>query len=132
VKRALICLADNAIKYSYIGQRRNSSELYKVRVKVMIEGSHVKITFINYGIGFPREKFERIRDYSIRGQVQDAMKDQPGFGLGLPYAIEVFEKLGGWIEVTSVPSKSVSEDEKQNYLRYITTVEAALPILPRG
>ncbi len=132
VKRALNCLADNAIKYSFRGQRHDFSGLYEVRIKVMAADNYVRITLVNYGVGFPQEIFERIRDYTIRGKVQDTKKDRPGFGLGLPYAIEVFEKLGGWIEITSVPSKSASEEEIQNYLRYITTVEAALPVITRG
>jgi signal transduction histidine kinase len=131
VQSALTCLLDNAIKYSYSGYRGGTGLLYEVRVYVETTKEHVKTTIRNYGIGIPEDKLEAIKGYGYRGEVVDKDRPRLGTGLGLSYSIEVFEGLGGWIHVTSVPAKGATEEERKNYHRYITTVEAGLPISRR-
>jgi signal transduction histidine kinase/ligand-binding sensor protein len=130
VQRALNCLLDNAIKYSYCGQRREGG-LYEVRVWIIAEDHHVRVSISNYGIGIPEEKLSAIRGYGFRAAVADKKKSRLGTGLGLPFAINVFEELGGWIHLTSVAAESATEGERSTYHRYVTTVEAALPIARR-
>jgi signal transduction histidine kinase len=131
VQRALTCLLDNAIKYSYYGQHRDGGGLYEVRIGVVIEDGYVKTIMRNYGIGVPKDKLQALGEYGFRGEIADKKKPRLGTGRGLPFAIDVFEESGGWIHVTNSPADSASEQEKKSYHRYITTVEAALPIARR-
>ncbi|MBZ0285045.1 MAG: PocR ligand-binding domain-containing protein [Anaerolineae bacterium] len=128
VQRALTCLLDNAIKYSFYTQRRDGGGLYEVRVWFAVEDGYTKVTMRNYGIGIPEAKLANLREYGLRGNVPDKRKRRLGTGLGLPFAIDVFEESGGWIHITSIPAISATEEERKTYLRYITTVEAAMPI----
>jgi signal transduction histidine kinase len=131
IQRALTCLLDNGIKYSFVGQRRDGGGLHEVRIRVIIADGYVKVTMTNYGIGIPEEKLGAIRTYGLRGEVPDERRPRLGTGLGLPYAIDVFEEFGGWIHVTSLPASSATEVERRKYHRYITSVEAALPVTRR-
>jgi signal transduction histidine kinase len=132
VQRALTCLFDNAIKYSYFGNRTDEGGLFQIRVDLRVDGEYVKTTIKNYGIGIPEHKLKALRDYGIRGNVYDSKRTRLGTGLGLPIAIDAFESFGGWIHISSVPVDSAIESEKQKYHRYITTVEAALPCSRRS
>ncbi len=131
VQRALTRLLENAIKYSYAGTSLVTGKLYEVSVGVMTQNDYIKTVMTNYGIGIPEEKLDKIRQYGYRGQVVDEKRVRLGQGLGLPFAIEAFEELGGYINLTSVPSETATEEERKKYLRYITTVEAGLPITRR-
>lgn len=132
IERALTCLVDNAIKYSFRGWRQEISRLYEVRIGVIVEENYIKVMLNNYGIGIPKEKLEAIREYGFRANVIDEKKKRLGTGLGLPFAIDVFEESGGWLHIDSVVAESATEEEKKIYLRYVTTVEAVLPILRRN
>ena len=132
VQRALTNLLDNAIKYSYVGIRRETGKPHEVRVWFTISDGYAKIMMENFGIGFTKEKLEALAQYGLRGKVGDRWIARTGYGLGLPLAIEVFEELGGWIHITSEPAAWATEAEIDNYHRYITQVEAALPIARRS
>jgi signal transduction histidine kinase/ligand-binding sensor protein len=131
VQRAITCLVDNAIKYSYYGHRQKLGELFQVSVRVHVENNYVKITLANYGVGIPPDKLTHIREYGFRGDLVDKKKTRLGTGLGLPFAIDVFEDLGGWLHLTSVPTGSITKEENKAFHRYITTVEATLPVIKR-
>jgi len=124
IERAIFCLIDNAIKYSY----HDSNEIYEVRIRIKQDLNYAKVDISNYGIGIPSEKINDIEEYGVRGEVNDERYNRLGIGLGLPYSIDVFEEYGGWINIESIPSKFATEDEKKMYHRYITIVEAVLPI----
>ena len=131
IKRALINLLDNAIKYSYEGQRRDefgiASGLYEVRLQIINRKEVVEILFTNYGVGIPEIIMGDIRDYGYRANVEDEKRERTGFGLGLPYAIDELEEAGAYLHVTSVPAKGASKKEREKYHRFITTVEVGLP-----
>jgi signal transduction histidine kinase/ligand-binding sensor protein len=127
VQSALICLLDNAIKYSYFGGRNSKGELYQVRVSVEWIRGYAVINISNFGIGIPEADLKAIRERGFRAKVADEKKERQGTGLGLTYAIEVFEELGGWIKVTSWPSTTASEEDREKYQRFVTNVEAAIP-----
>jgi signal transduction histidine kinase len=128
VRKALTCLADNAIKYSYGLAQRTESSVYEVRVWVEVAGRHANVMLSNYGIGIPPNVLKAFGEYGMRGKVADAKGVRLGTGVGLPFAIEVFERLGGWVHVTSVPAKSASKEEISKFHRYVTTVEIGLPV----
>jgi signal transduction histidine kinase len=132
VQRALTNLLDNAIKYSYVGIRRETGKPHEVRVWLTISDGYARIMMENYGIGFTKEKLEALAQYGLRGEVDDRRVARTGYGLGLPLAIEVFEQLGGWIHIMSAPASWATEEERRTYHRYITQVEAALPIAKRS
>jgi signal transduction histidine kinase len=127
ITRALTCLFDNAIKYSYFG----TGGIYEVRVWVSIENNYAKIRITNFGIGIPDEKLKALRAYGIRGNVIDKKRVRLGSGLGLPFAIDTLENYGGWIHITSIPSERSSPENIRNYHRYITTVDVYIPIIRR-
>jgi signal transduction histidine kinase len=128
VQRALTCLVDNAIKYSY----SDSAGIYQARVEVIADDNYARIIINNFGIGIPTHKLNALKEYGLRGDVVDGQRSRLGTGLGLPFAMDTFEKFGGWIDVISLPANQATEEEIKTYHRYITTVEAALPILRRN
>jgi signal transduction histidine kinase/ligand-binding sensor protein len=137
VQRALVCLVDNAIKYSYGGYRAKTdnggyqirtSDLFEVRIEVLKDFDYVRMNIQNYGIGIPEEKLKAIRNYGVRAEVADQKRVRMGTGRGLAIAIEAFEELGGWITLTSRPAESATEEDKKEYHRYVTTVQAALSL----
>ncbi len=128
IQRALLGLLDNAVKYSYGGRRgRGGVQPYHVDVKVSNQGEFVRTLISNYGIGIPKGKLVRIREYGGRGGVTDYKRDRGGSGIGLPYAIDEFAAAGGWIHITSRPADSATDEEIRRYKRFVTVIEAALP-----
>lgn len=127
IQRAFSNLIDNAIKYSY----HDNGGSYEVWISLKQEYSNVITTISNYGIGIPEDRIDAINYFGVRGEVIDKKYYRPGTGFGLPYSIRVFEEHGGWINVTSKPSKRATEEDKKNYHRFITKVEAAIPVLNR-
>jgi len=128
VRKALTCIVDNAIKYSYGLARRDGPAFYEVRIWLEVAGRHANVMVSNYGIGMPPKVLNAIKAYGTRGQIPDPKGVRLGTGLGLPFAIEVFERLGGWVHVTSIPAESASEAEIAAFHRYVTTVEIGLPV----
>lgn len=135
IQRALTCLLDNAIKYSFYGPHRDG-RLYEATVSVRLESGYVETEFTNYGIGIPPDKLNIIRDYGTRYRqrlkVVDQKRARGGTGLGFRFAYDIFEEFGGWIYPSSRPAGSATPDEIANFRRYITTVEAALPLAHGG
>lgn len=129
IERAIINLLDNAIKYSFGGKAHNApTGYYEVRISITVENNIVVLFIQNYGVGIPPEKINNIREYNLRGNVADKKKSRLGLGLGLPYAIEIIEKEGGWLEINSIPVNNATEEDIKKFLRYITTVKVSLPV----
>jgi signal transduction histidine kinase len=132
VRRALTCLMDNAVKYSYDARLvAGRWTLYEVRVSIELQDEHVLARISNYGVGIPPEKLAALKTPRFRGKVPDARYFREGFGLGLPYAIHAFEQQGGYVDVESTAADSDPREEDEQYHRYLTTVCAALPIVLR-
>ena len=127
VQRAFVALADNAIKYSYSGMMCEGG-LFKVQVRLESHSQHVFTVFSNYGIGIPEADLERVKEYEYRSEISDQKKLRSGTGTGLPFANEVFTDAGGWLFIESRPAKQSDGEALQDYHRYLTVVEAALPI----
>lgn len=131
IEKALICLIDNAIKYSFQGLNYYKKN-YEVRIAVIKNDEYVKTIISNYGVGIPENKIDEIKGYNSRGEITDPKRNRPGSGRGLPMAIRVFEGLGGYLEISSVQDRRAPKNELEKYLRYITTVEAAIPLSRRN
>ena len=132
VQRAFTNLIDNAIKYSFQGLNKHNGRLYEVRVAMNLVNDHMNISIYDFGIGIPKDKLEIIRDYGTRAEIDDGKIMRLGTGLGLPYSIEVFDKIGGVVNIESSPSRFATEEDVRDYKRYITKVEVSLPILKRS
>jgi signal transduction histidine kinase len=132
LQRALLCLVDNAIKYSYIGTHCDGSP-FEVRVSTeLVQGDrYVEALISNFGVGFPMDRLAEFQAVGGRGNVRDPRAVRSGSGLGLAYAYEVFEELGGYIHIESAPSPYATPREKANLLGFKTDVRAALPLAGR-
>ncbi len=127
VRRALVNLMENAIKYSFHGLKW-SKEPYYIKITNVISYNNVYVTISNYGIGIPKNKLAEIENYGTRLGIIDTKDERKGHGIGLPFSFEVYNDHGGWITVNSNPSKRATEKDIAEYHRYITTVEAVLPL----
>jgi two-component system, OmpR family, sensor kinase len=88
LKQILLIALDNALKHS-------SGDIY-VSAKQM--GKQVEIRVQDFGEGIAPEKLEHIFDRFYRG---DEISATPGFGLGLPIAKSLVEKMNGVIRMES-------------------------------
>lgn len=131
LRRAIANLLENAIKYSYEGKWIGYYKLYRVEVSVAnLRGNLVRFRISNYGIGIPDELLARFRAGGAigRGAVLDDRQERPGTGRGLPIAIRVLEDHNGWLDIRSMPADNDPRGPGQTYHRYVTTVDAYLPI----
>lgn len=89
---ALICLLDNAIKFSRPGGR--------VLVWAGSENGHVRIVVADGGVGIPADELPLL--FQPFYQVDRRRNEQQGVGLGLYIARRLVEIHGGDIEVESI------------------------------
>src|SRR5690349_23419297 len=89
----LLNIVSNAIKYYDPGKERSF-----VRMHVRRGSEQAIIEIEDNGIGIPQELQQRVFDMFYR-----ATESSEGSGLGLFIVKETIEKLGGTIELSSVP-----------------------------
>ncbi len=89
-------LLSNAGKYSPEGAR--------IQIRAAREGPAVKVTVRDHGIGMTEEEQSHLFTQFFRGE-SAAVRDQPGWGLGLHVTKRLVEVLGGSIGVESQPGK---------------------------
>jgi signal transduction histidine kinase len=87
-------LLSNANKYTPDGGR--------IEIRAAREGSLVRVTVRDHGIGMTEAEQARLFTQFFRGE-SDAVRDQPGWGLGLHVTKRMVEILGGTIGVESKP-----------------------------
>ncbi len=96
LKRAVLNLVDNAIRYNVSGGR--------VYLKASIENEQLRITVEDTGIGIPEDEVERIFERFYR--VDEARsKNTGGTGLGLSIVKHAAHVHGGKVEVESREGK---------------------------
>ncbi len=88
IKQVLLIALDNALKHSS----------GNINVSAKLQGKQIQIRVQDFGEGVPPEKLEHIFDRFYRGE--DAVTI-PGFGLGLPIAKALIERMDGAIRMTS-------------------------------
>ncbi len=94
IKRVIINLLDNAVKFSY---PENT-----VEIRVHEKGKKVLIDFENYGQGIAKEEIPHIFDRFYKSD-KSRSKDKTGAGLGLSFVKNILNLHGQTITVTSEP-----------------------------
>ena len=92
-------LLSNANKYTPEGGR--------IEIRAAREGPMVRVTVQDHGIGMTDEDQSRLFTQFFRGE-SAAVRDQPGWGLGLHVTKRMVEVLGGSIGVESKPGEGSS------------------------
>jgi len=92
VKQILLIGLDNALKHS----------TGNIMVNAKRQGAQVEIRVQDFGEGIPLEKLEHVFDRFYRGDDDSVI---PGFGLGLPIARSLVERMDGTIGMESEPGK---------------------------
>ena len=96
LSQILANLLSNANKYSPEGGT--------IRIRAAVEGAAVKVTVQDHGIGMTEAEQARLFTQFFRGE-STAVRDQPGWGLGLHVTKRLVEVLGGTIGVDSRPGE---------------------------
>ncbi len=99
LRRALVNLLDNAIKYSKDGG--------KIEISTAIEGSTARIKIKDYGIGILPEDIPRVFDRLYRADPARS-RVGGGSGLGLTLVKWIVEAHQGTIKVTSQPDRGAT------------------------
>ncbi len=92
-------ILSNAIKYS------NAKGL--ISISSNVEGSNIKITISDTGVGIPKDKIDLI----LQGKEQfttTGTRHEQGTGLGLGLSIKFIEQIGGKFEIDSEEGKGTS------------------------
>lgn len=92
VLRVVEALVDNAVKFCPGGSR--------IHVRVEAEKNRVRVDVIDDGPGIPPDQVDHIWE-SFRQGDGSATRPQTGVGMGLPFARELCEKMGGSLDVTT-------------------------------
>ncbi len=93
IKRVIINLLDNAIKFSYEGET--------VTIRVYERNKRVNVDIINYGIGINEEDLPHIFDRFYKTD-KSRGRDKSGAGLGLSYVKNILNLHSQKITVSSV------------------------------
>jgi signal transduction histidine kinase len=96
IRRLLLILLDNAVKYS--------PENSQVTVRVLKEDKGCRIEVEDQGIGIDEKDIPHIFERFYRAD-KTRSRQTAGTGLGLSIAMEIAERHGGGIEVKSTPGK---------------------------
>jgi signal transduction histidine kinase len=92
LKQILLIGLDNALKHSP----------GEIKVSAKLQGKQVQIRVQDFGEGIPSEKLEHVFDRFYRGEDAATI---PGFGLGLPIAKSLVERMDGAIRLQSEVGK---------------------------
>lgn len=93
IKRVIINLLDNAIKFSFPGSTIN--------VRVFEKNKKVNVDIINYGIGIAKEDIPHIFDRFYKSD-RSRSRDKSGAGLGLSFVKNILNLHSQKITVSSV------------------------------
>lgn len=96
IKRVIINLLDNAIKFSQEGNT--------IEIKVKENGKKVCVDFVNYGIGIAKEDLPHIFDRFYKSD-KSRTRDKTGAGLGLSFVKNIINLHAQTITVTSDPQE---------------------------
>jgi len=95
LRRVLMNLVSNAVKYTEKGG---------VTVRVRGDRQLVRFDVIDTGCGIEADRQERVFDVYFQ-ESNPARKPEMGFGLGLPIVKRLVQRLGGTVELESVPGR---------------------------
>ena len=98
LKKALINVLDNAIKYTEKGK-----VIFKVDTNIKNDKCELMIIIEDTGKGINKENLKNIFEYFERGENKDSSIN--GLGLGLPLTKKLIEMIDGKLEIESVYNK---------------------------
>jgi len=99
LKNILFQLIDNAVKFSSKGWIKISAEK-----KFMYHKKGVLFKIVDNGIGIRQDEYDKIFDFFSKS-IFSSIKNFGGLGLGLAIVKELLKKIGGEIEVESIPGQ---------------------------
>lgn len=113
IKRVILNLMDNAIKFSY----KNTT----IKIKSEIKNNKVQITIGNYGDGIKKEELSHIFERFYKTD-KSRTTEKKGAGLGLSFVknILVLHKQSIWVE-----SQEQTNDGDAKYTTFSFTLEKA-------
>lgn len=125
VGRAIANLLHNAIKYSWV---RKKSESSWVSIRVHAGAREVAIEFENWGVPIPREEIEKelIFRLGYRGR-KSSDRGRAGTGIGLTDARRVADDHGGSLTIRSHPARPGGREDDYEQ-PFITTATITLPL----
>lgn len=117
IRRALINVMDNAIKYSYNSVREE--RFIKIDCHRHSANQDWMISFESYGVGIKEEEITSgsIFEYGTRGELSGDRK-RTGTGIGLAETKRIIDAHNGRIQIISIP---------QNKHGYLTTIKLIVP-----
>jgi PAS domain S-box-containing protein len=117
-ERLMSNLLMNAVKYSY------TREDGFIDILVEEKDKNVKIEISNYGVPIRKDEIDKVFEYGYRG-VFSRDWNRMGSGIGLADAKIVINKLGGKIDIDSIPSQPGHFGDYT--IPYITIVTVYVP-----
>ena len=96
IEQIMIILIDNAIKYT--------DEAGKIKIDLKRNNKTIEFSVENTGVGIEKENLSKVFDRFYRKDTARTGTDN-SYGLGLPIAKAVVERMGGKITVDSTPNK---------------------------
>jgi signal transduction histidine kinase len=98
--KAMTKLVENGLRY-------NDSDAGEVQVRGEADGSDLLIRVADDGIGMTPEEVAQLGTIYYRSD-SDVVRNYKGSGLGIPVAFGIVEKLGGTIDVNSIPGEGTT------------------------
>lgn len=99
IKQVVMILIDNAIKYT--------NEKGYINITLKKAKRHIIFTIQNSGNGIAKQDLKKLFDRFYRADPSRA-RESGGYGLGLPIAKAIIERMGGKLYATSVENESVA------------------------
>lgn len=93
-QEALYNILDNAVKYTYSGDR--------IEIRLTEYELFLRIDVTDHGIGIPEKETGRIFGRFVRGE---QVRNQDGVGIGLYLANQIVTGEGGYLKVKSIPGE---------------------------
>jgi two-component system sensor histidine kinase ArlS len=105
LKKALLNVLDNAVKYSFDGTLDHPRWIGIVgRLETRLGAPGYSIVVSNLGIGIDEDELDLVFEPGYQGR-RRLDEERSGYGMGLTFVKECTERLGGSVAVQSRPQR---------------------------